>query len=212
MHAPPARNASCRTVNASGDASEQVPSVPRTSLSEHVARSQTDDALGFERAIELVVHDASVADDDQPGVLTDLRRDRPATRGALDARRVELARRHRPVAVEVELADAAVAPDLVAVGRPLDARRARSTAARRRADEPVGTAERRRGVGGERAGTHPEVFAVRRLTRPRPPCSARSSRLSSTAYSIGSVLVIGSMNPLTIIAVACCSVSPRDCR
>ena len=35
------------------------------------------------------------------------------------------------------------------------------------------------------------------------------SRFSSTAYSIGSSLVTGSMNPLTIIAAASSSLSPR---
>ncbi len=42
-----------------------------------------------------------------------------------------------------------------------------------------------------------------------PSMLSSMSRESSTAYSMGSVLVIGSMNPLTIIAVACCSERPR---
>ena len=42
-----------------------------------------------------------------------------------------------------------------------------------------------------------------------PSMLSSMSRDSSTAYSIGSVFVIGSMKPLTIMAVACCSVRPR---
>ncbi len=34
-------------------------------------------------------------------------------------------------------------------------------------------------------------------------------RLHSTAYSIGSVRVTGSINPLTIMLIACCSERPR---
>ena len=35
------------------------------------------------------------------------------------------------------------------------------------------------------------------------------NRLHSTAYSIGSVRVTGSMKPLTIMLIACCSERPR---
>src|SRR6266516_7260846 len=45
MNAPPARNASCRTVNASGEACEHVPSTAATSASSHVARPQTTTPL-----------------------------------------------------------------------------------------------------------------------------------------------------------------------
>ena len=55
-----------------------------------------------------------------------------------------------------------------------------------------------------------------RSARPDQPtepsiCSS-IKRLHSTAYSIGSVLVIGSMNPLTTMPTACSSVRPRDMR
>ena len=49
-----------------------------------------------------------------------------------------------------------------------------------------------------------------RLAQPTEPsiCSSMS-RLHSTAYSIGSVRVTGSMKPLTIMLMACCSDRPR---
>ena len=207
-NAPPARNASCRTVNASGDASEHEPSsVAHVGLG--TRREPADrHALRFERRVELVVHDASVAHDDQAGALARLGRERTAAGRRLDARRAELVGPHRPVALEVELADAAVAPDLLGRARPLEpvepgrgrgppgrrASPARPNAARR-----VGSEVRRRRHTGCRAAGQP--------TAPSMLSSIR--RDSSTAYSIGSVLVIGSMKPLTIIAVACCSVSPR---
>ncbi len=37
-------------------------------------------------------------------------------------------------------------------------------------------------------------------------------RFSSTEYSMGSSLAIGSMKPRTIIACASVSATPRDCR
>ena len=43
-----------------------------------------------------------------------------------------------------------------------------------------------------------------------PTISNWISRLSSTAYSIGSSFVTGSMKPLTIIAAASSSVKPRE--
>ena len=43
-----------------------------------------------------------------------------------------------------------------------------------------------------------------------PTISSWISRLSSTAYSIGSSFVTGSMKPLTIIAAASSSVKPRE--
>jgi hypothetical protein len=43
-----------------------------------------------------------------------------------------------------------------------------------------------------------------------PTISSWMRRLSSTAYSIGSSFVTGSMKPLTIIAAASSSVKPRE--
>ena len=43
-----------------------------------------------------------------------------------------------------------------------------------------------------------------------PTISSWISRFSSTAYSIGSSFVTGSMKPLTIIAAASSSVKPRE--
>ena len=86
-------------------------------------------ALGLERGIELVVHDAAVAHDDHAGVRAGLRRPRPAAGRALVAGRAELVLGERAVPVEVELADPAVAPDLLARRRPGDRRRAVSAAA-----------------------------------------------------------------------------------
>jgi hypothetical protein len=48
--------------------------------------------------------------------------------------------------------------------------------------------------------------------RPAAAMLISISRFISTAYSIGSSLTIGSMNPATIIDVAWSSVRPRDMR
>ena len=42
-----------------------------------------------------------------------------------------------------------------------------------------------------------------------PSICSSINRLHSTAYSIGNVRVIGSMKPLTIMLMACCSERPR---
>ena len=101
------------------------------------------------------------------------------------------------VALEVEVVDARVAPDLLAGRRPGDGRESfRGGDAARH--QPVVTAEC--------------LGSVRREARHYPTAPSMLSsirRVSSTAYSIGRVFVIGSMKPFTIIAVACCSVSPR---
>ena len=58
-----------------------------------------------------------------------------------------------------------------------------------------------------------EARPVRSRPQPMEPSICSSiSRLSSTAYSIGSSLVTGSMKPLTIIFEASSSSSPRLCR
>ena len=113
-----------------------------------VARRDVADphALGLERGVELVVHDPAVAHDDHAGVLARFGRPRPAARRALVARRAELLVAERPVAVEVELVDAAVAPDLLASASARRSTASRSAAATRRCDEPVGPAERTRRV------------------------------------------------------------------
>ena len=97
MNAPPARNASCSTVNASGDASEHVPSQRPTSSPSHGREAADDDALGRERVVELVVHDPAVAHDDQPGPLTGLGREHAAAGRVLDPDRTDLVRGHRAV-------------------------------------------------------------------------------------------------------------------
>ena len=51
--------------------------------------------------------------------------------------------------------------------------------------------------------------APRHLQPTEPSICSSIKRLHSTAYSIGRVRVIGSMNPLTIMLIACCSESPR---
>ena len=56
----------------------------------------------------------------------------------------------------------------------------------------------------------PEGYVRSPLAQPTAPSIWSSiSRLSSSAYSIGSSRAIGSMNPRTIIAIAASSVSPR---
>ena len=64
-NAPPARNASCSTVNASS-ASRSTRARASVCTSSSLARRDAADAhaLGFERGIDLVVHDAAVAHDD----------------------------------------------------------------------------------------------------------------------------------------------------
>ena len=81
---------------------------------------QTAHALGLELGVELVVHHPTVAHDDEPGALAGLGRDRTAAGRGLVARLADLLGRHRAEPIEVELADAAVAPDLLGRGRPLD--------------------------------------------------------------------------------------------
>ena len=61
------------------------------------------------------------------------------------------------------------------------------------------------------AGIARRRFAAR-CSRSLPTISSWISRFSSTAYSIGSSFVTGSMKPLTIIAAASSSERPRDCR
>jgi len=71
-----------------------------------------------------------------------------------------------------------------------------------------GRSFRARQVGPRAAGS---LETARRVAaQPTAPSMLSSmSRDSSTAYSIGSVLTTGSMKPLTIMAVACCSERPR---
>src|SRR5207245_10280817 len=79
-----------------------------------------EDTLGDERVVELVVHDPPVAHDHQAGSLTCLRRDRAAARRRLRTGLAQLVARRRAEAIEIELVDPAVAPDLLGVGRPGD--------------------------------------------------------------------------------------------
>ena len=172
MHAPPARNASWSTVNASGDASEQVQRATHVRLG---ARRETADAdtLRLERGIELVVHDPPVAQHDECGMLADLGRERATTRSRFDPWRTEIFGRDRPVPVEIERVDAAVAPDLLGcrgplhVGEPLGGFEAPL-------HEPVWARDRPCGVGSERGGHGiARRVAGTAVSRLRPPCSAR---------------------------------------
>ena len=199
MNAPPARKASCRSVNASGDSSEHMPEPTPDVLALTRGETADDHALRRERVVHLVVHHPAVAHDDQPGAVSGFRREHTATGRVLDADDADLFLGERAVAVQVELVDPAVAPDLFGRGRPFD-RRELLGRAPSAFHEPVGTAECERGSSSE-----PGVPG-----QPTAPSMLSSiSRLSSTAYSIGSVFVIGSMNPFTIIATACCSERPR---
>ena len=106
-------------------------------------------ALRRERRIEMVVHDAAVADHDETRVLTGLRRHRPATGRGVDARLTELVGRDRPVPVGIELVDARVAPDLLVGRGPGEVGQAlgRGEAS---TDEPFGAGECACCVDGER--------------------------------------------------------------
>src|SRR5207342_3737661 len=94
--------------------------------------------------------------------------------------------------VRVEAAEVREAPRLLAVGRDRErlVRRPGSLAGTR---QPGGLGRRRH------QPTEPSIWSW-------------ISRFISTAYSSGSSLVMGSTKPLTIIALASASVSPRDMR
>ena len=199
MKAPPARNASCSTVNASSLSADARPNDDRTRSSSHVAMSQTrtpfaSSAGSISWRTTRPSRTTIVA-----GARTCFGGPRSPAGRTFVSGRAQLLGRHRAEARQVEIVDAAVAPDLFLRRRPGDRGKAfgRGDATRH---EPFRPAQRPRRVDSERGGTaHP--------TAPSMLSSIR--RDSSTAYSIGSVLVIGSMKPLTIIAVACCSVRPR---
>jgi hypothetical protein len=91
-------------------------------------------------------------------------------------------------------------------GRLRVGRRLRAGAAPRRLKVDAGELPRCR----TRYQTRPLQPFSRAPVQPIAPSICSSiSRFSSTAYSIGNSRVIGSMNPLTTIAVASASVSPR---
>ncbi len=85
--APPARNASCRTVNASSDALDALPDQRLHELVLTGGDPAGAHTLGLERGIELVVHDPPVADDDHARVVARLRGPGAAARCALVAGR-----------------------------------------------------------------------------------------------------------------------------
>ena len=87
------------------------------------------------------MHDPTVAYHHEAGALARFGCDRAAAGRRLRAGLAQLVARRRSEAVEVELVDAAVAPDLLGVGGPVDPvellGRRKTTL-----DEPVGPAER----------------------------------------------------------------------
>ena len=206
-NAPPARNASCSTVNASGDASEQDPSSAASSSASQVAMPQTRTPLASSSASSAWCTTRPSRTTTRPDALAGLGRDGPAAGRRLDARFARAvsagtgrywSRSSSPIRLYRQISSAAV-------GHSTSARRADgSDAARRQASR--GRAEPRAASGSEVLERRHRCTAV---LADAPSMLSSMSRESSTAYSIGSVLVIGSMNPLTIIAVACCSVSPR---
>ena len=109
-----------------------------------------EDTLGDERVVELVVHDPPVAHHHEAGALARFGRHRAASGRRLRAGLAQLVARRRTEAIEIELVDPAVAPDLVGVGGPGDPvellGRSKTTL-----DEPVGPAERTCGVRRERS-------------------------------------------------------------
>ena len=158
-----------------------------------------DDTLRGERVVDLVVHDATVAHDDQTGALAGFGGDDASARCVLHPGGADLLRGEWAVPVQIEVTDPAVPPDLFGRGRPRHVGKLLCRALPP-VCQPIRTAER---TGGARS--EPGVPG-----QPTEPSMLSSmSRLSSTAYSIGSVFVIGSMKPFTIIATACCSLSPR---
>ena len=136
-NAPPARNASCRTVNASRDASDARPSSVATSSSSQVAMPQTRTPLASSAGSSSWCTTRPSRTTIMPDVLAGLGGPRTAAGRALVAGLAELARRERPVAVEVELVDAAVAPDLLGRRSATSTSASRSAAADASAASPA---------------------------------------------------------------------------
>ena len=129
-----------------------------------VARRDAADpyAFGLEGGVALVTHDAPVAYYKHCRVLSRFRGPRAPARCALVAGRSELVGRQRPIACDVELVDARIAPDLLGGRRPRD----RAELLRRREaplEEPLRPPKRPRRVGRERL--HLVALAARRDTR-----------------------------------------------
>ena len=95
------------------------------------------------------MHDPTVAHDDETGPLAGLGRDRAAAGRAFVAGLAELLRRDRTEPIEIEIADPAVAPDLLLSGGPtqiVELLRGRTPSL----GEPIGAGECSRRVGRER--------------------------------------------------------------
>ena len=129
-------------------------------------------ALGLQAGVELVAHHSAMSRTTSiPEVRAHLHRPRATTGCTLIAGCAQMLDVHRLELVHVELfVDAAVAPDLLAVGGPDEVV---ETLGRGEAalDEPVGPAEAARRV--DREVLHDQILVGerdRRLSRRRPPC------------------------------------------
>ncbi len=188
--------------SAVGDAAEDVAGLVGTRRRQVAGHH----ALRLEALVELAVDDPAVERDEDAGpvgylFVDGVHRDRDLVLGgvAFGDQWVPLGR--------VELIDTRVAPDLLLRGGRVEGRQ-RFGGAGAPLGEPVGASECSGPVGGEGVLGH----TCRGTSRRQPTAPSISSsirRVSSTAYSIGSVLVIGSMNPLTMSEAASVSERPR---
>ena len=93
-------------MNASGDASETVPSHGSTSLGSHVAMPHTVTPCASSAGVHLVVDHPAVAHDDERGMRSPSSAPNgPPPGTGSDVGRAELVGGHRPVPLEVELVD-----------------------------------------------------------------------------------------------------------
>ena len=162
MTAPPARKASCSTVNASGDASEHC--AERGRRARLVARGEVAHlhALRDERRSSEWCTTRPLRTTTSPARSPASAATGPAAGRGVDARLTEQLGGNRAVPVEIEFVDAAVAPDLLVRASATRGRRGARPPRARRADEPVGAGKCACCVDGE--------VDVSATSRPRPPC------------------------------------------
>ena len=220
--APPARNASCRTVYASSERPDACPIKVETRSSSQVAMPQARTPFASSAGSSSWCTTAAVAHDDHPRVLARLRGPRAAAGRAFVAGCAELVGPERAGTARGRVdrsASSARSPRTASATR---CRSSRSDGLQAPPNQPLRSAKRapRRRMSRPRrydlrGRERSEAQRARSRSEAQPTAPSMFSSMSrdnSTAYSIGSVFVIGSMNPFTIIAVACCSLSPRLCR
>ena len=186
----------------------------RSTRSGCVARGRVqvaeDDALARERRIEVREHGVGVVLDLQAGALADRAgRGQHVARHVVEVRGPAARRERREVRGRSPTGPCSATPRSPATGpaAPRTRRSARSRSSAGEARRRPGSSARACSSNGVDSGDVAHVDVLGQPTEPSICSSIR--RLSSTAYSIGSSRVIGSMKPFTIIAVASTSESPR---